>query len=199
MLDDVADVASIATVAKPVPRGTDKAALAYLEASGARAISVTADVDGAAITVGLKPDAVAVFWLPEAQAQARSVAARARAIVGDNPDTDAAISALQEAATECRSTLTSNDVAMTRAANAANAANAAERLDRYMDSLKGSGTLKQFTHTYRLWRKAAARGEGFMPFSVAELRFKRALIPLLMNGGKPPIGTSFFSAIFDTK
>jgi hypothetical protein len=193
MLDDVADVASIATVAKPVPRGTDKAALAYLEASGARAISVTADVDGAAITVGLKPDAVAVFWLPEAQAQARSVAARARAIVGDNPDTDAAISALQEAATECRSTLTSNDVAMTRAANAA------ERLDRYMDSLKGSGTLKQFTHTYRLWRKAAARGEGFMPFSVAELRFKRALIPLLMNGGKPPIGTSFFSAIFDTK
>ena len=36
MLDDVADVASIATVAKPVPRGTDKAALAYLEASGAR-------------------------------------------------------------------------------------------------------------------------------------------------------------------
>jgi hypothetical protein len=193
MLDDVADVASIATVAKPVPRGTDKAALAYLEASGARAISVTADVDGAAITVGLKPDAVAVFWLPEAQAQARSVAARARAIVGDNPDTDAAISALQEAATECRSTLTSNDVAMTRAANAA------ERLDRYMDSLKGSGTLKQFTHTYRQWRKAAARGEGFMPFSVAELRFKRALIPLLMNGGKPPIGTSFFSAIFDTK
>jgi hypothetical protein len=193
MLDDVADVASIATVAKPVPRGTDKAALAYLEASGARAISVTADVDGAAITGGLKPDAVAVFWLPEAQAQARSVAARARAIVGDNPDTDAAISALQEAATECRSTLTSNDVAMTRAANAA------ERLDRYMDSLKGSGTLKQFTHTYRLWRKAAARGEGFMPFSVAELRFKRALIPLLMNGGKPPIGTSFFSAIFDTK
>jgi hypothetical protein len=79
------------------------------------------------------------------------------------------------------------------------AANAAERLDRYMDSLKGSGTLKQFTHTYRPWRKAAARGEGFMPFSVAELRFKRALIPLLMNGGKPPIGTSFFSAIFDTK
>jgi hypothetical protein len=193
MLDDVADVASIATVAKPVPRGTDKAALAYLEASGARAISVTADVDGAAITVGLKPDAVAVFCLPVAQAQARSVAARARAIVGDNPDTDAAISALQEAATECRSTLTSNDVAMTRAANAA------ERLDRYMDSLKGSGTLKQFRHTYRLWRKAAARGEGFMPFSVAELRFKRALIPLLMNGGKPPIGTSFFSAIFDTK
>ena len=63
MLDDVADVASIATVAKPVPRGTGKAALAYLEASGARAISVTADVDDAAITVRLKPDAVAVFWL----------------------------------------------------------------------------------------------------------------------------------------
>ena len=121
---DVADVAPVATVAKPA--SPNKPALDYLRASGARAISIIADVDGAAIKVGMKPDAVAVFWLPEAQAQASSVAARARAIVGDNPDTDAAISALQEAATECRSTLTSNDVAMTRAANAA------KRLDDFM-------------------------------------------------------------------
>jgi hypothetical protein len=46
--------------------------------------------------------------------------------MGDNPDTDQAISALQEAAANCRATLTSNDVAMTRAANAA------KRLDDFM-------------------------------------------------------------------
>jgi hypothetical protein len=121
---DVADVAPVATVAKPA--SPNKPALDYLRASGARAISIIADVDGAAIKVGMKPDALAIFWLPETQAQARSVAARARAIMGDNPDTDQAISALQEAAANCRATLTSNDVAMTRAANAA------KRLDDFM-------------------------------------------------------------------
>jgi hypothetical protein len=45
----------------------------------------------------MKPDAVAAFWLPQAE-KARAVAARARAFIGDNPDTDAAISAIQEAA-----------------------------------------------------------------------------------------------------
>jgi hypothetical protein len=61
MLDDVADVPTVATIAKPVPRSpaAHKLALAYLEASGARAITVTADADGAAISVGMKPDAVA--------------------------------------------------------------------------------------------------------------------------------------------
>jgi hypothetical protein len=113
--------------------------------------------------------------------------------MGDNPDTDAAIRALQEAAAQCRAVLTQHDVAMTRAANAA------ERLDRYMESLKGTGVLKEFTRAYKRRRIATKeRGEGFMSFQVAELRFKRALVPLLMNGGKPAIGTSFFSAIFDT-
>jgi hypothetical protein len=192
MLDDVAEIE--APAAKPVPRSPDtKAALRYLEASGARAISVTTDADGVAISVGMKPNALAIFWLPEAQAQARSVAARARAIAGDNPDVDAAISALRDAAAHCSATLTPNDVTMTRAANAA------ERLDRYMDTLKGTGILKEFTKAYRLRRMAAAaRGEGFMSFATAELRFKRALVPLLMNNGKPPVGTSFFSQIFDT-
>jgi hypothetical protein len=96
MLDDVADVETSVAQRKPCASAADKAVLKYLEVSGARAISVTAD--GAAITVGMKPDAVAVFWLPRELAQARSVAARARAIMGDNPDTDAAIRALQEAA-----------------------------------------------------------------------------------------------------
>jgi hypothetical protein len=35
-----------------------------------------------------------------------------------------------------------------------------------------------------------------MSYNVAELRFKRALILLLMNGGKP--STSLFATIFGT-
>jgi hypothetical protein len=98
---------------------------------------------------------------------------------------------LRKAAVECRATLTPHGVAISRAAFAA------KRLDEYLTSLKGTSVLKQFTHTYRLRRVAAAeRGKGFMSYKVAELRFKRALIPLLMNGGKP--STSLFATIFDT-
>jgi hypothetical protein len=75
----------------------------------------------------------------------------------------------------------------------------AERLDVLMDQLKASGIWLDFTKTYRQRRLAAkARGEGFMPFSAAELRFKRALVPLLQSGGKPVVGQSLFAAIFDT-
>ena len=55
MLDD-ADVASVATVEKPAARSPDtKAALQYLEASGARAISVTQGCGYVVIAVGFKP------------------------------------------------------------------------------------------------------------------------------------------------
>jgi ribonuclease HI len=129
---------------------------------------VVADVDGAIISVGMKQGAGAVFWTSQA-AQVRSVAARARNIAGDNPDTDAAISALQEAATECRATLTEHSVAVARAANAA------RKLDAYLDSLRGTGTLREFTKAYRRRRIAAKeRGQGYMTFQQAELRFKRA-------------------------
>lgn len=57
--------------------------------------------------------------------------------------------------------------------------------------------LKEFTPELSVSRIAAIeRGEGFMSFSAAELRFKRALIPLLMNGSKPAIGVSLFAEIF---
>jgi hypothetical protein len=66
------------------------------------------------------------------------------------------------------------------------------------DSLRGTGVLKEFTKAYRRRRIAAAeRGQGCMTFQQAELRFKLALIPLMMNGGKPAIGSSLFAAIFD--
>jgi hypothetical protein len=69
MLDHVA--ASFATVAKPVSISPDKAALKYLEASGAAPIFVT-EVDGVAtIRTGSKvdPRAVVVFWIAEVDAK----------------------------------------------------------------------------------------------------------------------------------
>jgi hypothetical protein len=191
MLDDVADVATLATVAKPVPRSPAKPALDYLRASGAAPIFVT-EVDGVA-TIRTRskvdPRAVVVFWI--AEVDAKPVVKVARRLAGKNVD-DAVVS-LRKAAVECRATLTPHGVAISRAAVAA------KRLDEYPASLKGTGVLKQFTHTYRLRRVAAAeRGKGFMSYKVAELRFKRALIPLLMSGGKPAVGASLFTQVFDT-
>jgi hypothetical protein len=189
MLDHVA--ASFATVAKPVSISPDKAALKYLEASGAAPIFVT-EVDGVAtIRTGSKvdPRAVVVFWI--AEVDAKPVVKVARRLAGKNQNADDAVVSLRKAAVECRATLTPHGVAISRAAVAA------KRLDEYLMSLKGTGVLKQFTHTYRLRRVAAAeRGKGFMSYKVAELRFKRALILLLMNGGKP--STSLFATIFGT-
>jgi hypothetical protein len=40
--------------------------------------------------------------------------------------------------------------------------------------------MREFTKTYKRRRLAAGlRGEGFMSYAVAELRLRRALIPLL--------------------
>jgi hypothetical protein len=196
MLDD-AEVASVATVAKPVPRPPDKAAIQYLEASGATAISIV-EVDGAAaFRVGTKipPFAngnfPAIFWIMASDA--KPVAKLARRLAGKDQNVGDAVVSLKKAAVECRAMLTPHDVAIQRAAGAAG------RLDEYLTSLKGTRTSKAFTHTYRLRRVAAAeRGKGFMSYKVAELRLKRALIPLLVNGGKPAVGTSFFTTIFDT-
>jgi hypothetical protein len=59
--------------------------------------------------------------------------------------------------------------------------------------------MKQFTKAYKARQMAAAaRGEGFMSFATAELRLKRALIPLLISGGKPVVGASLFATIFET-
>jgi hypothetical protein len=37
-----------------------------------------------------------------------------------------------------------------------------------------------------------------MTFATADLRFKRALIPLLLSGGQPVAGASLFAQVFDT-
>jgi hypothetical protein len=191
MLDDVADVAPVATVAKPVPRSPDtKAALRYLACSGANAISITKGIGGVVIAVGYKADAVAIFWLPSDKA--RGVAARARKLAGGSRDVESVIAALREAATQCRATLTEHDTAMVRA-NAM-----AKRLDAFMSSMTGTGVLREFNRTYKARRQAAfARGERFMKYKVALARLRSAMVPILMNGGQAVIGQSIFAAIFD--
>jgi hypothetical protein len=177
--------------ARPARSPDTKAALVYLKSSGCGAISITSDVDGAAISAGAKPDpdAVAVYWLPEAEA--RSVAAKARHIAGDNPDVDEAISALMTAAAKCQVTLTAHDVAMARAGEMA------RRLDGYIGSLRARGAMREFTKAYRRQRLAAGlRGEGFMSFKVAEARLRLALIPLLVGGNNIQV-QSLFETIFD--
>ncbi len=127
MLDDVTEIETPDIQPNPRAPASSKAAIKYLIASGASAISITSDIDGAAISAGTKPDpdAVAIFWLPAAKA--RSVATRARHIAGDNPDVDEAISAVREAAANSQATLTEHDIAVSRAGEAA------KRLDRFME------------------------------------------------------------------
>jgi hypothetical protein len=190
MLDDAADVASVATVAKPGPRSPDKAALAYLEASGARAISITTGCAHTVINVGYKADAVAAYWLPADKA--RAVAARARSIAGDADDVATVVAALKEAALQCRATLTEHDTAMVRAHAMA------ERLDEFMSSMRGTGVLREFNHTYKARRQAAfARGEQFLKYKVALARLRSAMVPVLMNDGQPVLGASLFAQVFD--
>ncbi len=200
MLDDQP---KIGTTFDLVPRGTDqgkpaadRAGLAYLEASGVNAISITTGTGGTVIAVGYKPGATEIFWLP--QEKARSVAARARKLLsanapspstgstGDSQGGASVVAALHEAATELRATLTPHDVAMARAHVAA------ERLDEIMRHLRDMGALRQFGKAYKARRMAAAaKGEGY-----AELRLKRALIPLIQSG-KPAVGASLFREVFD--
>jgi hypothetical protein len=190
MLDDVADVETVVRAA----RSDTKAAIAYLIASGATAITIIENVAGCSFKVGSKISARAavVYWLREDEARELLKAARRRA--GKSPDLTKATSALTKAATDLHVTLTEHATAMMRAGDAA------KRLDQYMDSLRGTGVLKEFTKAYRRKRLAAGlRGEGFMPYAAAELRLRRALISLLMNGGQPPVGRSLFATIFDTR
>jgi hypothetical protein len=83
-LDHVADVE---TAARPAARSTDtKAALKYLEASGAVAITITENTAGCTFRVGTKldPRVASVHWLRETEARAVLKAARKHA--GASPD-----------------------------------------------------------------------------------------------------------------
>jgi hypothetical protein len=184
-------VAASATIAKPVPISPDKAALKYLEASGAAPIFIT-EVDGiATIRTGSRvdPRAVVVFWTMAANA--KPVVKLARKLAGKNPDAGEAGGALRRATVECRATLTAHDVAVARAGAVA------RRLDEYLSSVRGAGTLREFKRAFKVRRATAmAAGRGFMPHKTAMSRLRLALVPLLMSAGKPAIGASLFAEIF---
>jgi hypothetical protein len=77
------------------------------------------------------------------------------------------------------------------------AGDAATKLDRYLESLRGTGTLKEFNRAFKEHRMAAmARGQGFMTYKVAQARLRRALVPLLANGRTIGPVQSLFEQIF---
>jgi hypothetical protein len=176
------------SVSRPV---ADKPALDYLKASGAAPIFIT-EVDGVAtIRTGSKvdPRAVVVFWIMAANA--KPLVKLARKLAGKSPDAGEAEGALRRATVECRSTLTAHDVAMARAGAAA------RRLDEYLSSARGTGTLREFNRTFKSRRAAAmAAGRGFMPYRTALTRLRLALVPILIAGGKPAAGATLLSQIF---
>jgi hypothetical protein len=101
----------------------------------------------------------------------------ARRAAGKSPDIATAISALHKAGADLKVTLTEHGTAMARAGEAA------ARLDRYMDSLRGTGVLREFNRAFKRRRtEAMLRGEGFRNYKVAEARLRKALVPLLQGG-----------------
>jgi hypothetical protein len=173
-----------------------RAAIEYLLASGAVAISLI-EVDGAYVfrtgPLAKSRDIPSgrIFWI-SAQ-QAKPIVRRARKNAGPAPNLTSAATALHEAASDLGATLTPHATAIERAGNAAT------KLDAYFESMRRSGQLAEFNAQYKRHRMAAmARGEGYMSFGTAMQRLRRALIPLLMGGGRT-IGPvqSLFETIFD--
>jgi hypothetical protein len=100
--------------ARPARSPDTKAAINYLIASGATAISI-AEIDGVcSFHVGSKidPRAVTVQWLPETNA--RAILKLARKHAGKSPDAATAGRALAQAAADQRVVLTPHDVARRR-------------------------------------------------------------------------------------
>jgi hypothetical protein len=71
--------------------------------------------------------------------------------------------ALRSAAADHGATLTPHNAAIERARSAV------ARVDAFVSSMKGSGRLRAFNESYRAARvAAAARGESFITYNVAE-------------------------------
>jgi hypothetical protein len=147
----------------------NRTAIAYLVASNATALSIIENQSGCAFRVGTKldPRSASVHWLPEADA--RPVMRKAPKLSGRRPDIETATAALVKAAAGLKVVLTDHGTAMVRAGEAA------ERIERFVETLRASGKMREFTRAYKRRRMAAtARGEGFMSYGVAELRLRRA-------------------------
>jgi hypothetical protein len=180
------DVADGETVARPARSSDAKAAIAYLIASDASAISIIENESGCTYRVGTKldPRAASVHWLPEDKA--RPVLKAARRGAGKRPDIATAIAALHRAAADLHVTLTEHATAMMRAVEAA------KRLDQFMDGLRGTGRLREFNRMFKRRRmEAMLNGRGFMSYAAAEARLRKAPIPLLQGGGNVHTATLF--------
>jgi hypothetical protein len=152
----------------------DRAALNYLVSSGAAAICILND--GTLKAGKVDPCAAMIFWLPAEHAIAVSRLARREA--GESTDVATVLAALQQAVDERNVTLTEHSIAVERAKDAA------ARIESFMDSLKGTGRLKAFNTTYKTARAAAAaRGEGFMSYTVALGRLRARIGARLAGGG----------------
>jgi hypothetical protein len=154
---------------------TDGAALAYLVASGAAAISI---LDDGSIKAGAKLDrrAVMAWRLPEAQAI--TVSRTARKIAGDASDVETMAAALQEAAAAHGIALTEHDVAMARARSAV------ARVESFMASLQSTGRLRAFNELYKAQRQAAvAQGRRFISYGAAMRRLRVEIGARLAAGG----------------
>ena len=190
MSDAAAAVVDPAGGSTSTTRAT-RAALEYLQLSGATPISIRATESGGSKTRFGKvdPNAAIVVWCEETRA--RSVIRLARRYAGPGASVTAASAALRKAAGDMRVTLTPDTTAMERATAQA------RRLDQFIEDLHARGAMKQFTKSFKATRLAlAARGQGFMSYKVAEMRFRKALIPLLQAGGQPAVGAPLFKQVF---
>jgi hypothetical protein len=178
------DVADVETVARPAARSSDtKAATAYLIASGATAITIIENVTGCAYRIGTKldPRAASVAGGQGAAGDAEGAQARGKAPGHRHRDGSA-----DQAASDLKVTLTEHATAMMRAGEAA------KRLDAFIAQLRARGAMREFTKMFKRRRLAAGlRGEDFMSYAVAELRLRRALVPLLQGGGNVHTATLF--------
>jgi hypothetical protein len=86
---------------------------------------------------------------------AQRVASAARTLAGPAPDLSTATAALARSAVSLRAVLTPDDVAISRASAAV------DRLDVYLDGLRGRGTLQQFNRAFKVRRKLRAASDSF--------------------------------------
>ncbi len=177
--------------AKMTTSSDTKAAIKYLVATGATAISILERGGACEIRVGTKinPHAISVSWLQEPNAIA--VSRQARREAGERPDAATIMSALRRAAAHWNEMLTPHDVAIRGASDAI------MRLDAAMEGLRASGQLSIFDQHYRAVRDAAvSKDTGFMPYEVALSRLRMALVPYLTCGKSFGDVTELFTDIF---
>jgi hypothetical protein len=166
--------------------------VAYLEASGAKAISVLEKNGVASILAKARPerDAVVVFWLPGTQV--RKVAAKARVIAGkDDLTVDRLVAAIHAAAKEYRTEATPHDTAVRRAAKSI------EQLDVTFEQMRKEGQLQVFNQLFaRQHEQRHSLGLGYMSYNTALMKLKRALIPVLAQGKDPMATRGLLASVF---